>query len=139
LQAVPRDVDMGVHLCYGDWDAKHFIEPLDASREVELANTVIELADRPVRWVHMPVPIARTDDEFFAPLAALKLGPETELYLGLVHDDGREPDRIAAAAKFVSDFGIGTECGVGRERDSEQVRGLIRAHATASAEPPEQL
>jgi methionine synthase II (cobalamin-independent) len=136
LQAVPRDVDMGVHLCYGDWDAKHFIEPLDASKEVELANTVIELADRPVRWVHMPVPIARTDHEFFAPLAALKLGPETELYLGLVHDDGREPDRIAAAAKFVSDFGIGTECGVGRERDSEQVRGLIRAHATASAEPP---
>jgi hypothetical protein len=136
FEAVPRDVDMGVHLCYGDWDARHFVEPLDAAMEVELANTAIELAGRPVRWVHMPVPAARTDDEFFAPLASLKLGQQTELYLGLVHNDGKEGERIAAAAKFVPDFGIGTECGIARERDPDKVRGLIRAHATASAEPP---
>jgi hypothetical protein len=83
----------------------------------------------------MPVPISPADDEFFAPLAGLKFGPQTELYLRLVHNDGKEGERIAAAAKVVSDFSIATECGISRERDPDQVRGLIRAHAAASAEP----
>jgi len=30
--AVPADVELGFHLCYGDWEAKHFIEPLDSSQ-----------------------------------------------------------------------------------------------------------
>jgi methionine synthase II (cobalamin-independent) len=136
FDAVPDDVEMGVHLCYGDWDAKHFIEPIDAGKAVELANTIIELADaRPVNWVHMPVPISRTDDEFYAPLQDLELGPETELYLGLVHGDGRESERIEAAARIVSDFGIATECGIARQRTPEQVRDLIHAHAAAAPEP----
>jgi methionine synthase II (cobalamin-independent) len=135
FDAVPADIEMGVHLCYGDWDAKHFFEPIDAGKEVELANTIIELADRPLNWVHMPVPISRTDDEFYAPLAGLHLGPDTELYLGLVHGDGREAERIDAAAKVVTDFGIATECGISRQRTPEQVRDLIRAHAAAAAEP----
>jgi hypothetical protein len=135
FDAVPSDVEMGIHLCYGDWDAKHFIEPIDAGKEVELANVIVELAGRPLGWMHMPVPIARTDDEFYAPLAGLKLGPETELYLGLIHGDGKDDERIAAAAKVVSDFGIATECGIARQRTPEQVRELIRAHAAVSAEP----
>ena len=135
LDAVPADVEMGIHLCYGDWDAKHFVEPVDAAREVDLANTIVELADRPIAWMHMPVPIARTDDAFYAPLSYLRLGPEPELYLGLVHGDGRDRQRIDAAAKVVSGFGIATECGIARQRTPERVRELIRAHAAASAEP----
>jgi methionine synthase II (cobalamin-independent) len=135
LDAVPADVEMGIHLCYGDWDAKHFIEPQDAGKEVELANTIAELADRPLAWMHMPVPIARTDDAFYGPLADLQLNRETELYLGLIHGDGKDAERIAAASKVVSDFGIATECGIARQRTPEQVRALIRAHAAASAEP----
>ena len=33
----------------------------------------------------MPVPRNRTDDAYFEPLRSLKLRPETELCLGLVH------------------------------------------------------
>jgi len=135
FDAVPTDVEIGVHLCYGDIDAKHFVEPQDAAKEVDLANAIVELADRPIHWVHMPVPIDRTDDAFYAPLADLRLGPETELYLGLVHDDGKDDERVAAASKVVSDFGIATECGIARQRTPEHVRALIRAHAAASAEP----
>jgi hypothetical protein len=25
--AVPADVELGIHLCYGDWEARHFVEP----------------------------------------------------------------------------------------------------------------
>lgn len=133
--AVPANIEMGVHLCYGDWEGEHFIEPRDAAKEVELANATVATAERPVHWVHMPVPIARTDDAFYAPLIDLHLGPDTELYLGLVHADGDEERRIAAAAKVVSDFGIATECGISRQRTPEQVRKIIQAHATATAAP----
>src|SRR5581483_10375971 len=135
LGAVPTDVELGIHLCYGDYDAKHFVEPLDAGKEVELANAIAELAERPLGWMHMPVPIARTDDAFYAPLADLRLPPETELYLGLIHADGRDAERVAAAQKVVSDFGVATECGIARQRTPEQVRELIRAHAAVTAEP----
>jgi hypothetical protein len=38
---VPHDVELGFHLCYGDFGAKHFIEPLDATKMTELANLIV--------------------------------------------------------------------------------------------------
>ena len=38
--AVPEDVELGFHLCYGDLDAQHFVQPIDASKMVELANLI---------------------------------------------------------------------------------------------------
>jgi hypothetical protein len=132
---VPSDIELGVHLCYGDYDARHFIEPVDAGAEVELANTILDLASRPLAWIHMPVPVARTDDAFYAPLADLKLQSPTRLYLGLIHADGRDSERVAAAHKVVPEFGVATECGIARQRTPDQVRQLIRAHAAVTAEP----
>jgi hypothetical protein len=86
----------------------------------------------------MPVPIDRCDDAYFQPLQNLKLSSGTELFLGLVHGDGVEATRkrIAAAARYASDFGIATECGMARCRTPEIVRNLLKIHAEASAEPP---
>ena len=57
----------------------------------------------------------------------------TELYLGVVGNDGVEPtkQRIAAASKVVGDFGIATECGIGRGCNPEGVREVLRTHAAA--------
>ena len=30
--SVPRDVELGFHLCYGDMDAKHFVDPTDLAK-----------------------------------------------------------------------------------------------------------
>ena len=38
--AVPDEVELGVHLCYGDFGARHFVEPKDAAKMVELANAL---------------------------------------------------------------------------------------------------
>ena len=135
--AIPNDVEVGIHLCYGDFDAKHFIDPIDAGKMVELANAIAEVATHPLAWVHMPVPIDRDDDEFFAPLRDLKLDSRTEVYLGLVHEDGVEATkrRIAAASRHLPHFGIATECGIARQRTNERVERLIRIHAEASVEP----
>jgi len=70
-------------------------------------------------------------------LRTLQLAPGTELYLGLIHADGAEnvKQRIAAASKYVSDFGIATECGMARARTPEVVMTLLQAHAANSQEP----
>ena len=133
---VPDDVDLGFHLCYGDLDARHFVEPQDATKMTELANLIVTSVQRPVAYVHMPVPIQRDDEAYFAPLRNLKLPPGTELYLGLVHEkDGVEGARrrMAAARKFVSDFGIAAECGIARGRTPAVVRRFLEVHGAASA------
>jgi len=135
--AIPARVEVGIHLCYGDYDAKHFIEPIDSAAMVSLANAIVAAADHPLAYLHMPVPIDRDDDAYFEPFGDLKLDPGTEIYLGLVHVDGPEATnrRIAAASKHVPEFGIATECGIARKRTAEVVEELIRIHAACSEEP----
>lgn len=131
--AIPADIEMGFHLCYGDSGGKHFKEPADTSLLVKIANAISESSPRPIQWIHMPVPKERDDSAYFAPLKQLKLRPETRLFLGLVHPgDGIEGTRrrMAMAQRFVKDFGIATECGFGR-RPPETVPELLRIHAQA--------
>ncbi len=136
--AVPADVELGIHLCYGDFDGRHFVDPQDAAAMVDLANALAANIVHPLAYIHMPVPVARSDEAFFQPLRDLKLKPGTELYLGLVHAaDGAEGTRkrIAAAGKYASDFGIATECGMARARKPDVVTRLLEIHAQTSREP----
>jgi hypothetical protein len=136
--SMPGDVELGFHLCYGDLDAKHFVDPVDATRMVALANALAADVKHPIAWLHMPVPLSRSDDAFFRPMAGLKLAPATELYLGVVHpEDGAEgiKKRAAAASNYVSGFGIATECGIARQRKPDLVRKILALHAEGSNEP----
>jgi hypothetical protein len=129
---IPEGVELGFHLCYGDFEAKHFIEPLDASSMVSLGNALVKNAGHAVSYVHMPVPIERDDDAFFTPLEDLNFPDGCELFLGLVHaGDGTEGAlrRAKAANKVVSNFGIATECGLGRCKTPDDVRRLLELHA----------
>lgn len=131
---VPEDVELGYHLCYGDADHKHFIEPADTSKLVDVANGISAGLKRSLNWISMPVPRNRSDDAYFAPLKNLQLHPETELYLGLVHlTDGVEGTRrrIEAAQRVIADFGVATECGFGR-RPSETIPDLLRVHSAVA-------
>lgn len=128
---VPEPVQLGYHLCYGDRGHQHFVEPKDTAVLVEVANGISERVGRTIQWIHLPVPRDRDDDAYFAPLAGLRLHPETTLFLGLVHHtDGVEGTRrrVAAASRVISDFGIGTECGMGR-RNPATILDLLRVHA----------
>jgi hypothetical protein len=128
---IPEGIELGYHLCYGDFGHRHVIEPKDTGLMVRLANKLSQRVRRSIQWIHMPVPRSRTDDAYYAPLKELRLRPETELYLGLVHySDGvaGTRQRIAAAAKVRPNFGIATECGMGR-RDPQTMEELLRIHA----------
>lgn len=129
--AIPSPVELGYHLCYGDRGHRHFFEPTDLGNLVEVANGIAARLERPLQWVHMPVPRARNDREYFAPLARLALPTSAELVLGLVHHtDGvvGTRARIAAAEHFRRDFGIAAECGLGR-RDPATIEAFLRMHA----------
>jgi hypothetical protein len=135
---VPREVELGFHLCYGDSGHKHFIEPGDAANLVKVANLLSQAIERPIAWIHMPVPRARDDAAYFEPLSDLRLHPETALFLGLIHlSDGIEGGRrrIRAAQAFCDGFGIATECGFGR-RPRETIPDLLRLHLALASEWP---
>ena len=130
-ERVLADIELLFHFCYGDSNHKHVIEPTDMADMVDVANRLSADIKRPINLIHMPVPRDRADDAYFTPLSGLRLRPETELSLGLVHyTDGVAGTRrrVAAAEKQVKDFSVATECGFGR-RDPATIPDLLRIHA----------
>jgi hypothetical protein len=132
--AVPSDVELGYHLCYGDFGHRHFVEPAETSKLAAVAGEIAAGLARRLDWIHMPVPRDRTDDGYFVPLADLSLPADTTLFLGLVHaTDGLDGARarIDAARGAVKTFGVATECGLGR-RPPEQIPALLDLHAAVA-------
>jgi hypothetical protein len=131
---VPSDVELGYHLCYGDANHQHFVQPKDTGLLASVSNAICQGVTRAVNWIHLPVPRDRSDDAYYAALMQLKLEPATELYLGLVHlTDGLDGTRkrIEAAARSVASFGIATECGLGR-RPADSIAPLLQLHRDAA-------
>jgi hypothetical protein len=135
VDQVPADVQAGLHLCYGDYGHQHFRQPESLELQVRVLNGVAAGAARPVSFVSFTVPQNQTDEAYFAPLAGLATGPETELNFALVpyhpadqpSGTTQEQTRLidAALAKGQNAgraWGICTECGMGRvERDDVPV------------------
>jgi hypothetical protein len=128
--AVAPAIELGYHLCYGSPQDEHCVQPKDAAIMVEIVNRTASGVKRPIQFFHLPVPQPRTDDAFFAPLANLKLPPETELYLGLVHRDDMPGNaaRLSVARRHTKVDGVATECGMARG-DPERFPALLAAHA----------
>ena len=127
--AVPEDVQLGYHLCYGSPADEHLVMPRDTEILVEMLNGINASVTRKIGFLHIPVPRDRADDGYFQPLRGLELDADIELYLGLIHheDEAGDAARIATARKYLNDFGISTECGWGRT-DPARVPGLLESH-----------
>ena len=120
---IPNDMKIAFHLCYGDYDHRHFMEPADLGLLVDLANELVTTvgASHYVEWIHMPVPKNRNDTAYFQALEKLSIG-QGRLYLGLVHanDEDGTLERIRAASSIYGrPFGVATECGMGRTSQSD--------------------
>jgi hypothetical protein len=137
--SIPDDVELGFHLCYGDFGGKHFFDPVTARRLVDISNAVASTVRHQLAYIHLPVPLPRATDEFFAPMRDFKLAPETEIYLGLIHAaDGVEGarKRIELARKYVPRFGVATECGFARARKPDVVQRLLAIHTDVTKNLP---
>ena len=120
-------------MAYGSPADEHLVQPKDAGLMVEMTNAILARVKRPIQFLHMPVPKPRTDDGYFAPLARLQRGPQTELYLGLIHHDDAAGDRarLAAARRHARVDGLAAECGMARG-DPARFPALLAAHARAA-------
>lgn len=102
---------------------RHFKEPDSLALIVETGLAIFDRTPHPIRFYQCPVPPSAMDklDHYYEPLK--KLLPRlqehgTEVYLGVVREDDLEgtKKRIEAAKKAFPDldFGVATECGLGR-------------------------
>lgn len=136
-EAVPAAAELGYHLCYGSPLDEHCVQPKDAAVMVEIVNRIGAGVRRPIQFFHLPVPRPRTDDAYFAPLEGLRLRPESELYLGLVHHDDAAGNaaRLAAARRHARVDGVATECGMARG-DPSRLPALLAAHVRTAEQQP---
>lgn len=144
---VHDDVELTFHLCYGDskFGASPFmgdppddeaaarggrhIYPRDASTIVAVSNGLSRHVPRRIDAIQAATVTAWNRLAHWQPLANLAIEPDTEFYLGLLHaEDGAAGARYRAAlaAKFLPEFGISTECGLGRH-SAEQLDQVVSA------------
>jgi hypothetical protein len=145
---VHDDVDLTFHLCYGDSKfgpspfmgdppddeaaargGRH-VYPRDASVIVTVANGLSRHVSRRIDAFQAATVTSWNKLAHWQPLANLAIEPGTEFYLGLVHaEDGAAGARYRAAlaSKFLPDFGLSTECGLGRHSHEQldQVTGAV--------------
>ena len=72
---IPADVEIGIHLCYGDFAGRHFVEPKDACKMVEFANALTKAIAHKLAYIHMPIPIEWSENAFYEPLRGLSFLP----------------------------------------------------------------
>jgi hypothetical protein len=140
IDQVPAEIPVGLHLCYGDYGHQHFKQPESLALQVRVLNAVLAAAGRPLSFVSFTVPQYQRDESYFAPLAELTAGPDTELNFALVpyhpadQASGTTGDQVrlidaalAASPGGRRDWGVCTECGMGRaERD--EIPELLDLH-----------
>src|SRR5258706_9866916 len=69
---VPRDVELGVHLCYGSYGGRHWEEPENTPKKVEIHNRLIQTLYPPPAYTYIPLPPKRCVATYFAPLRHLQ-------------------------------------------------------------------
>lgn len=122
INAVAPDVECGLHFCYGGHNSNGMPrvglnrrEINDTALMTRFFNAIRAQTTRPINWLHIPVPRPHDSEKYFSPLRDLQLGPETELYLGLLYvDDGveRTREKLDVACGCVGNFGVAAACGL---------------------------
>lgn len=130
--AIPSEVELGYHFCYGSPVDAPLVRQNDMGVVVDFCNQINKQLTRPLNFVHLPVSQPDADDDFFRPLQNLTLGVVTQVYLGILHPkvSGGDAARIHKAQQFLPSFGVSTECGWGRKAE-ESVDDLLQVHLAA--------
>ncbi len=135
--AIPEQVWLGLHVCYGSLEHKagespdsgHYVPIKDLGVAVDMLNQGVRACGRRVDFAHTPVQFAKgTEDAHYEPLRRLDIG-DARMYLGLIDSsDGRQGalQRVEVARRHLPVFGLGTACGWGRRPLDESVEALLR-------------
>lgn len=133
-ERVPEEAELGLHFCFRDFEFHDFPLPRDLDRVVDLANGISGTVGRSIEWMHIPVPAAERRGDYFEPLDHLTPRDETDLFLGVIHDDDGvavTQHQIAMAQQRVAEFGVACECGLS-DFASDKVMALLQKHRVAA-------
>jgi hypothetical protein len=112
---IPEQVALGYHSCFGTLDGWPSRQPPDLTGSVILLNEAVAASGRRVDFVHLPT-LGSAEDAFFAPLRDLDVAG-AKVYLGAIHHmhaaNGLRR-QLAAARKYLPQFGLAAPCGFGR-------------------------
>src|SRR6516165_5088386 len=81
--AIPQEVALGYHGCFGTLSGWPSRQPPDLGGTVMLLNAAIAASGRRVDCLHLPT-LGTADDAFFAPLERLR-AQDANVYLGAIH------------------------------------------------------
>ncbi|USW53450.1 hypothetical protein Slin15195_G067690 [Septoria linicola] len=100
---------------------------------VEGVKSWLDMSERRLKWVHMPVPKWVEEEDFFGALGRINWD-WTELVLGLVHagDLDGTTRRTEMAGKLVDKFGVSTACGLGRST-KDDLESVMETYSTVLA------
>lgn len=142
VNQVPPDVRAGLHLCYGDYKHQHASEPESLRTQVELANSTRQQTGRSIDFIAFTVPQYQVSEGYFAPLTDLDADPG-QVYFGIVpyHPDRQAPGTTTRQARmidrYIGDWGVCCECGMGRvepgavPRLLDLHRAIVEEHAAS--------
>lgn len=106
---------------------KHWLEPQSLRAVTDRALALLSHTSHKISYFHCPAPLSAAPHlaGYFAPLRDLCPALSDhgcELFLGLVHAEDLEMTKamIVEAQKVAPEFGVATECGMGR-RSMENV------------------
>lgn len=130
-EVVPTGAELGFHLC-GMWHVDSQ-GGQDMQVHVDWANLLTRRVKRSIDYLHV-ASIPEHGDEDYRKLRGLDLEPHTRLFIGLIHpSDGLEGARrrVASAAKFGNDFGVGHFCGLFPifKVDQNKLEQVLELHA----------
>ena len=133
--AVPDDVELGFHLGYGDYKNEHLIQPEDCRTCVAIFNPVAEAIERRIDWVHIPVPIERDDDTYFAPSTSCASRPRPSSTWGwcITATAARELNVASRRPSGMPAPSVSPpRCGMGHRPPERGGGPLLRPHADVS-------
>jgi len=90
---VPPDVELGFHFCLGHDETRPRHVPVDLGRMVEIANALATGMDRPLGWLHMPVPTQQHDD---------RPGDREETEVSEAVEEQTRPCKLCARPRWVN-------------------------------------
>ena len=122
--AVPEDVALGFHFCFGTFGGWPAFAPDDLAppgrshqRRARAASTGRSTGSTSRRSTAPTTPSTRRSKRLDAKGA--------RVYLGAIHSMATLQERLDAARKFLPDFGLAAYCGFGRT-PVEQIPGILR-------------
>jgi hypothetical protein len=138
VDQVPADITAGLHLCYGDYKHQHAAEPESLRTQVELANATRQRAGRSIDVIAFTVPQYQDSEGYFASLTEFEAHP-SKVYFGIVpyYPDRQAPGtttrQVRLIDRYIADWGVCCECGMGRVEPSDVPR-LLDLHRAIVAE-----